>query len=79
MNIAIDDDLADKITVQNLLRSLEICREQSAELLEKDSLENFEAQDLAADLRAIRHYEAVLSYYMTADEYERRVGKKMPK
>lgn len=79
MNIAIDDDLADKITVQNLLRSLEICREQSAELLEKDSLENFEAQDLAADLRAIRHYEAVLSYYMTSDEYERRVGKKMPK
>lgn len=79
MNIAIDDDLADKITVQNLLRSLEICREQSAELLEKESLENFEAQDLAADLRAIRHYEAVLSYYMTADEYERRVGKKMPK
>ena len=79
MNIHIDDDLADKITVNNLLQSLQICREQSAELMEKDSLENYEAQDLAADLRAIRHYEAVLSYYMTADEYERRVGKKMPK
>lgn len=79
MHIVIDDDLADKITIQNLLNSLQICREQSAELMEKESLENFEAQDLAADLRAIRHYEAVLSYYMTADEYELRVGKKFPK
>lgn len=79
MHIVIDDDLADKITIQNLLNSLQICRKQSAELLEKESLENFEAQDLADDIRAIRHYEAVLSYYMTPDEYERRVGKKMPK
>lgn len=78
MNITIDDDLADKITVNNLLQSLQICREQAAELMEKESLENFEAQDLADDLRAIRHYEAVLSYYMTASEYEQRVGKKFP-
>lgn len=78
MNIVIDDDLADKITVQNLLSSLLTCREQAAELMEKESLENFEAQDLANDLRAIRHYEAVLSYYMTANEYEMRVGKKFP-
>lgn len=78
MNIHIDDDLADKITIQNLLSSLQICREQSAELMERESLENFEAQDLANDLRAIRHYEAVLSYYMTAEDYENRVGKKFP-
>ena len=78
MNIHIDDDLADKITIQNLLNSLQICREQSAELMERESLENFEAQDLANDLRAIRHYEAVLSYYMTAEDYENRVGKKFP-
>lgn len=78
MNIHIDDDLADKITIQNLLTSLCICREQSAELMERESLENFEAQDLANDLRAIRHYEAVLSYYMTAEDYENRVGKKFP-
>lgn len=78
MNIHIDDDLADKITIQNLLSSLQICREQSAELMERESLENFEAQDLANDLRAIRHYEAVLSYYMTVEDYENRVGKKFP-
>lgn len=78
MNIHIDDDLADKITVNNLLQSLNICREQSKELLEKDYLESFESQDLANDLRAIRHYEAVLSYFMTPEEYERRVGKKFP-
>lgn len=78
MNIHIDDDLADKITVNNLLSSLQICREQAAELMERESLENFEAQDLANDLRAIRHYEAVLSYYMCKTDYEMRVGKKFP-
>lgn len=78
MIIHIDDDLADKITVNNLLQSLKICREQSAELMEKDSLENYEAQDLADDLRAIRHYEAVLSYFMCKTDYELRVGKKFP-
>lgn len=78
MNINIDDDLADKITIQNLLTSLEICRQQSTELMERDSLENFEAQDLANNLREIKHYEAVLSYYMTVTDYENRVGKKFP-
>lgn len=79
MNIHIDDDLADKITVNNLLQSLNICREQSKELLEKDYLESFESQDLANDLRIIRHLEATLAHFMTASEYERRVGKKFPK
>ena len=78
MNIIIDDDLADKITIQNLLTSLNICRAQADELMSKETLENFEAVDLANDIRAIRHYEAVLSYYLTASEYELRVGKKMP-
>lgn len=78
MNIHIDDDLADKITIQNLLSSLQICRDQSAELMDRESLEVFEAMDLADNLSAIRHYEAILSYYMTADDYENRVGKKFP-
>ncbi len=78
MNIHIDDDLADKITIQNLLASLQICRDQSAELMDRESLEVFEAMDLADNLSAIRHYEAILSYYMTADDYENRVGKKFP-
>lgn len=78
MNIVIDDDLADKITVQNLLESLEINREQSAELMARDVLENYEAIDLADQLKAIKALEYVLSLYMTASEYEARVGKKMP-
>lgn len=78
MNIVIDDDLADKITVQNLLESLEINREQSAELMAKDVLENYEAIDLADQLKAIKALEYVLSLYMTASEYEARVGKKLP-
>ena len=78
MNIHIDDDLADKITVENLLQMLHICRDQSDELMAKDSLENYEACDLAHNLRSIKHYEAVLSYFMTSGDYERRVGKKFP-
>lgn len=78
MHISIDDDLADKITIQNLLLSLQINRDQSEELLNKSILEPYESQDLADQLRAIRHYEMVLSYYMTPEEYETRVGKKMP-
>ncbi len=78
MNIVIDDDLADKITVQNLLESLEINREQSAELMARDVLENYEAIDLADQLKAIKALEYVLSLYMTASEYEARVGKKLP-
>ena len=78
MNIVIDDDLADKITIQNLLESLEINREQSAELMAKEVLENYEAIDLADQLKAIKALEYVLSLYMTAYEYEARVGKKMP-
>ena len=78
MNIVIDDDLADKITVQTLLESLEINREQSAELMAKDVLENYEAIDLADQLKAIKALEYVLSLYMTASEYEARVGKKLP-
>lgn len=78
MNIVIDDDLADKITIQNLLESLEINREQSAELMARDVLENYEAIDLADQLKAIKALEYVLSLYMTASEYETRIGKKMP-
>lgn len=78
MNIVIDDDLADKITIQNLLESLEINREQSAELMARDVLENYEAIDLADQLKAIKALEYVLSLYMTASEYEARVGKKLP-
>jgi hypothetical protein len=78
MILNIDDDLADKITIQNLLQSLQINRDQSEELLNKSILEPYESQDLADQLRAIRHYEMVLSYYMTPGEYEVRVGKKMP-
>ena len=58
MDIIIDDDLADKITVQNLLDSYKLNQELSQELMAKDSLENYEAVDLANQLKIIRHIHA---------------------
>lgn len=79
MILNIDDDLADKITVNNLLESLQICREQSAELMEKEVLENYEAIDLANHIKDARTLESALAYFLDANEYELRVGKKFPK
>lgn len=76
MNIKIDDDLADMITIQNLLESLECNREMSAELMAKPELENYEAIDLADQLKIIKNLEAVLAYYIPHHEYESIVGKK---
>ena len=78
MYIEIDDDLADKITIQTLFESLQINREMSEELLAKESLENYEAIDLADQLTTIKHLEAVLAYYMNVEDYEALVGKKFP-
>lgn len=78
MNLKLDDDLVDRITVQNLIDALILNREMSEELMEKESLENFEAIDLADQLKLIKNIEAVLAYYMTAEDYENRVGKKFP-
>ena len=78
MHIEIDDDLADKITVQNLFESLQVNRDMSQELMTKESLENYEAIDLADQLKIIKHLEAVLSHYLPANEYENLVGKKYP-
>ena len=78
MHIEIDDDLADKITIQTLFQSLQINREMSEELLAKESLENYEAIDLADQLTTIKHLEAVLAHYMNAEDYEALVGKKFP-
>jgi hypothetical protein len=78
MVLNIDDDLVMKIVTQTLLEDLRLNRETSEELLSKEYLEPYESQDLAHQLRAIRHYEMVLSYYMNFSEYEQRVGKKFP-
>lgn len=78
MHIVIDDDLADKITVQTLLESLKTNREMSEELMAKDSLENYEAIDLADQLKTIKNLEAVLAYYLPYHEYESIVGEKYP-
>lgn len=78
MHIEIDDDLADKITVQNLFESLQVNRDMSQELMTKESLENYEAIDLADQLKIIKHLEAVLAHYLLANEYENLVGKKYP-
>jgi hypothetical protein len=79
MLLKIDDHIADEITVQNLLAALAINREQSQELLAKESdLETYESQDLADQLRTCRHLEHTIAYFLTAEEFERRVGKKYP-
>ena len=78
MNLKLDDDLVDRITVQNLIDALILNREMSEELMEKESLENFEAIDLADQLKLIKNIEAVLAYYIVAEDYENRVGKKFP-
>lgn len=76
MNLHIDDILADKITVENILNMLHSNRKLADKLLAKDSLEAFEACNLANNLKLIKHFEAVLSFFMSSDDYELRVGKK---
>lgn len=79
MKLEIDDNIADEITVQNLLAALAVNREQSEELLAKETvLEVYESQDLADQIRTCRYLEYVIAYFLTAEEFERRVGKKPP-
>jgi len=79
MKLQIDDKIADEITVQNLLAALSVNREQSNKLLDKESvLELYESQDLGNQIRICRHLEYVIAYFLTAEEFERRVGKKPP-
>jgi hypothetical protein len=78
MNIQLNDDMIDEITVQNLLNVLNMNREMAAELLAKETnLESYEAQDLAFQLQTCSNLEKTLAYFLLPGEYARRVGKSM--
>lgn len=79
MIITLNDEMVDEITVQNLLDALKCNQEMADELLaNEENLETYETQDLADQLRICRHLEYVIAYFLTAEDFERRVGKKPP-
>lgn len=79
MQLYIDDEMVDKITVENLLAALRLNREMATELIEReDDLEIFEFNDLGEQIRTCRHLEQTLAYFLTKEEFERRVGKNSP-